>query len=65
MNEFVGKTNMSPEYKLLQLKEILEGEATEVTHGLGYSQEAYKCALERLERKFGGSRREKRLFWKR
>ena len=60
--EFVDKTENSPEYKLLQLKELLQGEAAQITSGLGYSKEAYECAMARLERKFGGSRREKTLL---
>ena len=60
--EFVDKTEKSPEHKLLQLKEVLQGEAAQVTNGLGYSREAYECAMARLDRKFGGSRREKTLI---
>ena len=60
-NEFVGKSATTPEFKLLQLKEVLVGEAAQLTQGLGYSAEAYECVLERLERKFGGSRRENNL----
>ena len=60
--EFVDKTNTSPEYKLLQLKDALTGEAAQSTHGLGYSREAYECALDRLDRKYGGRRRETSLL---
>ena len=60
-DEFVDKSATSNEYKLLQLKGALKGalkgEALNVTVGLGHSGSAYACALDRLERKFGGDRR--------
>lgn len=42
------------EYKLLQLRQYLSGEALKVIENLGHSSTAYKAAKERLERKYGG-----------
>ena len=44
------------EYKLLQLRKHLSGEALKAVETLGHSAAAYKAAKERLERKFGGQR---------
>ena len=52
-DEFVDKSATSNEYKLLQLKGALKGEALNVTVGLGHSGSAYTCAWDRLERKLG------------
>ena len=46
------------EYKLLQLRRYLAGEALKTIKNLGYSATAYEAAKDRLERKFGGSRRQ-------
>ena len=48
----------TPEYKLLQLRQYLSGEALKVVEPLGHSAGAYKTAKKRLERKFGGKRRQ-------
>ena len=45
------------EYKLLQLRSYLKGEALQVVERLGHSAMAYEAAKERLERKYGGFRR--------
>ena len=42
------------EYKLLQLRQYLLGEALAVIENLGHSSSAYEAAKERLERKYGG-----------
>ena len=47
----------TPEYKLLQLRHYLRGDALKVVESLGYSAVAYEAAKERLERKYGGNRR--------
>ena len=47
----------TPEYKLLQLRQYLSGEALKVIDGLGHSGFAHEAAKERLDRKFGGERR--------
>ena len=42
------------EYKLLQLRQCLSGEALRVIENLGHSAAAYQAAMERLDSKFGG-----------
>lgn len=46
------------EYKLLQLRQYLSGEALQVIENLGHSATAYEAAKERLERTYGGQRRQ-------
>ena len=46
------------EYKLLQLRQYLSGEALQVIENSGHSATAYEAAKERLERKYGGQRRQ-------
>ena len=48
----------TPEYKLLQLRNCLQGEALKCIETLGHTGAAYQAAKERLERKFGGQRRQ-------
>ena len=52
----------SAEYKLLQLRQYLSGDALRVIDGLGHSKTAYNVAKERLERKYGGNRRRTALY---
>ncbi|XP_068715766.1 myosin-10-like [Montipora foliosa] len=54
----VDKAPATPEYKLLQLRQYLSGEALRVMEPLGHSAAAYETANERLERKFGSKRRQ-------
>ena len=54
----VDKAPATPEYKLLQLRQYLSGEALNVMEPLGHSVAAYEAPKERLERKFGGKRRQ-------
>ena len=54
----VDKAPATPEYKLLQLRQYLSGEALKVVEPLGHSAAAYETAKERLKRKFGGKRRQ-------
>ncbi|KAL9989369.1 hypothetical protein ACROYT_G003911 [Oculina patagonica] len=54
----VDKAPATPEYKLLQLRQYLSGEALKVVEPLGHSAAAYEAAKKRLERKFGGKRRQ-------
>ena len=54
----VDKAPATAEYKLLQLKKYLSGEALAAVESLGNSAEAYEAAKSRLERKFGGQRRQ-------
>ena len=58
----IDSATVSDEYKLLQLRQSLDGEALKVIEGLGHSAAAYNVALQRLERKFGGSRRQVALY---
>ena len=50
----VDKAPATAEYKLLQLKKYLSGEALAAVESLRHSAEAYEAANSRLERKFGG-----------
>ena len=50
----IDKAPATAEYKLLQLRQCLTGEALKVIKSLGYSATAYEAAKYRLERKFGG-----------
>ena len=50
------------EYKLLQLRQYLSGEALNVIENLGHSSTAYEAAKERLERKYGGRRRQIAMY---
>ena len=52
----------TPEYKLLQLRQYLSGEALKSIENLGHSAMAYDAAKERLERKFGGKRRQIAIY---
>ena len=54
----IDKAPAAPEYKLLQLRQYLSGEALKTIENLGHSGYANKAAKERLERKFGGQRRQ-------
>ena len=51
------------EYKLLQLRQCLTGEALKAIKSLGYSATAYEAAKDCLERKFGGKRRQIALYF--
>ena len=48
------KSPATPEFKLLQLRQYLSGEALKAIETLGHSASAYQAAKERLERKYGG-----------
>ena len=50
------------EYKLLQLRQCLSGEALDVIESLGHSAAAYEAAKERLERRYGGERRQVTIY---
>ncbi|XP_022794997.1 uncharacterized protein LOC111333608 [Stylophora pistillata] len=54
----VDETSLSSQFKMLRLEGCLEGEAAATVRGLGYSWEAYKAAKARLNRKYGGNRRQ-------
>ena len=50
------------EYKLLQLRQCLSGEALSFIENLGHSATAYEAAKDRLERKYGGKRRQVAIY---
>ena len=52
------------EYKLLQLRQCLSGEALNVIESLGHSAAAYEADKERLERRYGGKRRQVAIYLK-
>ena len=54
----VDKVPATAEYKLLQLKKYLSGEALAAVESLGHSAEAYEAAKSRLERKLVGQLRQ-------
>ena len=54
----VDAANVTPEYKLLQLRSYLRGEALKSIELFGHSSEAYEASKRQLERKFGGERRQ-------
>ena len=58
----VDQAQATAEYKLLQLKQCLAGEALRAIEGLGHSAAAYQAAKERLERKFRGQRRQLAIY---
>ena len=59
---FSDKTPATVEYKLLQLRQYLSGEALKAIENLGYSAAAYQFAKERLEKKFGGQQRQMAIY---
>ena len=54
----VDPAPVSPTMKLLQLRQYLSGEALKSIERLGYAADSYMTAMQRLERKFGGTRRQ-------
>ena len=62
---FIACVDTAPstcEYKLLQLRQCLSGEALDVIESLGHFAAAYEAAEERLERKYGGKRRQVAIY---
>ena len=59
----VDRAPATGEFKMLQLKQCLAGEALCAIEHLGHSAAAYDAAKERLERKFGGKRRQISLYY--
>ena len=58
---FMACVDQSPataECKLLQLRQCLVGEALRAIQNLGHLPITYEAAKDRLERKFGGKRRQ-------
>lgn len=54
----VDEQPLSPQLKLLQLRQCLTGAALKCIESYGYSAAAYSAAMRRLEQKFGGERRQ-------
>ena len=52
----IDKAPATAEYKFLQLRQCLTGEALKAIENLGYSAAAYETTKDQLERKFGGER---------
>ena len=47
---------------MLQLRQYVSGEALRAIENLGHSPSAYEVAKDRLERKYGGKRRQKAIL---
>ena len=58
----IDKAPVTSEYKMLQLRQYVTGEALTAIENLGHSSSAYEAAKHRLERKYGGKRRQKAIF---
>ena len=58
----IDKAPVSPEYKMLQLRQYVSGDALRAIENLGHSPSAYEAAKDRLERKYGGKRRQKAIL---
>ena len=58
----VGNSDTTNEIKSLHLRQHLEEEALKAIEGLGHSADAYLLALEVLEQKFGGNRRQTTFY---
>ncbi|CAC5373895.1 unnamed protein product [Mytilus coruscus] len=58
----IDQAPATKKYKLLQLRQYVEGEALQVIENLGHSVVANDAAKERLERKYGGQRRQMTLY---
>ena len=61
--ECIDSAPARSEYKLLQLRQCLSGEALNDIKDLGHSARAFDTAKERLERKFGGKRRQIAIYF--
>ena len=59
----VDRAPATDEFKMLQLKQCLAGKALCAIEHLGHSTAAYDAAKERLERKFGGKRRQISIYY--
>ncbi|KAK6178336.1 hypothetical protein SNE40_013135 [Patella caerulea] len=58
----VDSAPATSEYKLLQLRQYLSGEALKCVDNLGHSATSYAAAKQRLDRKYGGKRRQINIF---
>ena len=60
---YIDAAPVTAEYKLLQLRQYLAAEELYAIDNLGHSVHAYEAAKERLERKFGGKRRQVLIYF--
>ena len=58
----IDRASVTQEYKMLQLRQYVSGEAFIAIKNLGYSPAAYEATKDRLERKYGDKRRQKASF---
>ena len=58
----IDSAHVTPEVKLLHLRQYLSGSAIKALEGLGHTKDCYCLVLELLERKFGGERRQTSLY---
>ena len=58
----IDSASATGEYKLLQLRQYISGDALKVIDSLGHSATAYEAAKDRLERKYGGKRRQIAIY---
>ena len=61
-NACVDQAPVSAVYKLLQLKKYLSDEPLQLVSRLGHSARAYETAKEKLNRKYGGKRRQTAMY---
>ena len=61
-NACIDQAPATPEYKLLQLRQYISGDALKAIESLGHSATAYQAAKDRLERKYGGNRRKMAIY---
>ena len=60
----IDKAPVTSEYKMLQLRQYVSvsGEALTTIESLGHAPSSYEAAKDRLERKYGGKRRQRAIF---
>jgi hypothetical protein len=58
----IDQAPATAEFKLLQLRQYLKGDALKLIEHLGHSATAYDAAKDRLEREYGGRRRQVALY---
>ena len=60
---YIDEAPIAAEYKLLQLRQYLSGEALQCVEELGHSAIAYEAAKKLLDRKYGGERRKSAVIF--
>ena len=61
-DECIDAAPATPQYKLLQMKKYLGGEPLQFVKKIGHSAAAYTIAKDKLEKKFGGKRRQMAIY---